>query len=254
MRIMRLSEKVVAVTGAAGGIGSAICESVLDNGGTLILTDRDTERGTELAQRLSARGQSVTFLAHDVCDQASWAAVLAEIDRAYGRMDILVNNAGGAAVFESIGGTGLDQWNACLALNLTSVFLGCRLSRPYLALDGGGAIVNIGSNTSLRAMTGNSAYSTAKAALAHFSRLAAMEFVADRIRVNTVHPGITRTPLSEPYFADMHFRASVLDPIPMGRPAEPSEIATAVVYLASDEASYMTGAEVTVDGGHSARF
>lgn len=243
--------RVALVTGAAKGMGAAEARGFAALGASVVVTDIDADGGETVAHEI---GDQAIFLKHDVSDPSSWELALRQARGMFGRIDVLVNNAGGGATFKALVDTSPEEWARAFQLNVHAAFFGCRAVHPYLCAVGGGSIVNIGSNLALRALVGNSAYSCAKAGLSHLTRLAAVEFAPDRIRVNTVHPGITRTPLSEQQFADPEFVKAIVDPIPMKRPAVPDDIAAAVLFLASPAASYITGAEVTVDGAQTVRY
>src|SRR5581483_6745492 len=190
----------------------------------------------------------------DVTSEEAWIRTLRQIDAAFGRLDILVNNAGYGR-FQSLDDTTLADWRAIMAVNLDSVFLGTKYSLPLLARSGKGSIVNISSIRGLVAGPGTAAYCASKAGVRLFTKSTALECAAagNGIRANSVHPGQVETPLSAAALSDPARRSATLDRIPLGRMGQPVEIADAIVFLASDASSFMTGSELVVDGGYTAQ-
>jgi NAD(P)-dependent dehydrogenase (short-subunit alcohol dehydrogenase family) len=190
----------------------------------------------------------------DVTQEADWQRAIERITRRFGRLDILVNNAGFGR-FQPIAETTLEDWRATLAVNLDSVFLGTRCALPLLARSGRGAIVNMSSIRGLVAGRNAGAYCAAKAGVRLFTKVTALECAAagNGVRVNSVHPGHVETPLTAPAYAKPELAAGFLRETPLGRFAQPREVADLILFLASDEASYVTGAEFTVDGGVTAQ-
>lgn len=236
------------VTGAARGIGAAIAQRLALEGAAVTLTDIDAERGLETA---AAIGSEARFERVDASDAAAaTASIDALVDRA-GRIDILVNNAGipGGARFADVSP---DYWNRILRVNLDSVFFGCRAVIPHMRRQGGGAIVNMGSISGLGGDHMNSAYNAAKAGVVNFTRSIAMDHAAEGIRINAICPGpvvteINALPMGMPLVVDAWLKA-----IPIGRFAQPEEIAALAAFLASDDASFIIGAAIPVDGGLTA--
>lgn len=230
------TEKVVLVAGGASGIGATVARDLKDEGAIVVVGD--IRNGDQLL---------------DVTSLTDWQRVIAHIENLHGRLDLMVNCAG-VGIWGAIEDLSEADFDAVVRLNLTGTFLGLKAAFPALRRRGGGAIVNIASNLGQRAMPGSAAYAASKAAVIQLSHVAAIEGAADRIRVNTVLPGITRTPMSEAMLQDPGFHAATVGPVPAGRPGEPAEIAAAVLFLLSDAASYVTGTEVIADGGLSANY
>jgi len=252
--MQRLSSKIALVTGAASGIGLATAKRFAEEGATVILADRDEERLPGALVEVEAAGSGHCTVHLDVTLESAWVAAVRQIETRFGRLDILVNNAGFGR-FCPIAETTLDAWRATMAVNLDSVFLGTKHALPLLARSGKGAIVNMSSVRGLVAGPNAGAYSAAKAGVRLFTKVAALECAAagNGVRVNSVHPGHVETPLTAATYADPKLARAVLEHTPLGRFAQPREIAEAIVFLASDESSYMTGSELTIDGGMTAQ-
>ena len=250
----RLSGKIALITGAASGIGLATARRFAGEDATVILADRDEARLAAALAELQADGGRHLAIPLDVTVEAAWIGAMKEIRARFGRLDILVNNAGFGR-FRSIADTTLDEWRATLAVNLDSVFLGTKHALPLLAEAGRGAIVNMSSIRGLVAGPNSGAYSAAKAGVRLFTKVTALECAAagNGIRVNSVHPGHVETPLTAPAYANPDIAKEFLAHTPLGRFAQAREIAEVILFLASDEASYMTGSEVTIDGGVTAQ-
>lgn len=243
--------KIGLITGAASGIGRATAIALAHQGGTVIAVDRDANGLTAL---ISEIGDSHRAISADVTDEARWSAIADELDQAYGRLDILFNNAG-YGKFASIAETSLDQWRSIIAVNLDSVFLSTKYLQDLLARSGDAAIVNM---SSIRGLTGDAntgSYCASKGGVRLFTKACALEFAEQghAIRVNSIHPGHVRTSLTENVHQDPAQAERLLADIPLGRVATPEEIAEAVLFLASDASRYMTGSELVVDGGATAK-
>ena len=190
----------------------------------------------------------------DVVDEAAWAKLASDLDADAGRLDILVNNAG-YGVFRSIADTTLEHWRAVIAVNLDSVFLATKHLLPLLARSGRGAIVNMSSIRGIAAAANTGSYCAAKGGVRMFTKATALECAAlgNGVRANSIHPGHIQTPLSAGVHADPAIAAKLLADTPIGRIGRPEEIAEAILFLASDASSYMTGAELVIDGGATAQ-
>jgi NAD(P)-dependent dehydrogenase (short-subunit alcohol dehydrogenase family) len=237
---MRLQGKTALITGGARGQGAAHGRRLAEEGAAVILGD--ILDGEPHARELRAAGHDVRFLHLDVTSPADWSAAV----EAAGRLDVLVNNAGVVRVAPIVDESD-DGWHATMAVNATGVFYGMRAAIPALRRSGGGSIINIASIYGPVGAAGYVAYTASKGAVIAMTKVAALEHARDGIRVNAICPGPVRTPMSED-----EGDASV-DVTPLRRRAEPEEISSAVAFLASDDAVYVTGAELAVDGGYLAR-
>jgi meso-butanediol dehydrogenase / (S,S)-butanediol dehydrogenase / diacetyl reductase len=251
--MQRLADKVALITGAASGIGYATAERFIAEGATVVLADRATDKLAASYATLCSSGGPHRAVHLDVTLEEDWIRALEEIDTAYGRLNILVNNAG-YGIPGSIEATTLQSWRADIAVNLDSVFLGTKYSLPLLTRSGRGSIVNTSSIIGLVSAPNSACYSAAKAGVRGLTKATALECAAARngVRANSIHPGQVRTPLLMENIDDARARDLVMR-IPTGRLGEPREIADAIVFLASDESSFMTGAELIVDGGYTAQ-
>ncbi|MDR7156694.1 3alpha(or 20beta)-hydroxysteroid dehydrogenase [Sphingobium xenophagum] len=232
----QLNERVIVVTGGAGGMGLAIARALKERGARVIATDlREPQDPID----------GVEFARHDITSERDWDTVIASAIDRFGRLDGLVNNAGWGelAPFQQ---TETEMFEKTLRVNQIGTFLGMKKAAEAMK-DKGGAIVNIASCVSMRGVAGQFAYSTSKWAVRGMTKCAALDLAAHGIRVNSVNPGPTDTPMIAAFPGEM--RAAVQSMIPMGRFGDPREIAATTAFLLSDDASYITGAEVEVDGG-----
>ncbi|HTW41420.1 MAG TPA: glucose 1-dehydrogenase [Solirubrobacteraceae bacterium] len=249
MSAPRLPGKVVLITGAAGGIGESAARCMAEEGATLLLTDTDEERAARLAQEL---GGGAAARAHDVTSEDDWGAVSEWTRDVYGRVDVLVNNAG-VFLAEPLTETSLEDFRRVLDVNLTGVFLGMRALAPGMCERRAGSIINVSSVAGLMGSPYLSAYAASKWGVRGITKVAAKELARFGVRVNSVHPGQIDT--------DMNARQREKTPelidrliqgIPLQRIGTPQEVAHALVYLACDESTYVTGSELVIDGGTSA--
>jgi 3alpha(or 20beta)-hydroxysteroid dehydrogenase len=245
----RLEGKVAIVTGGARGIGGAVIRRFAAEGAKVVIADLREDLGAALAAEL---GEPTQFVAADVTKAEAWTPVMAAAE-ALGGLDILVNNAGGGLGPRLFVDTDLDHHRAVMDLNLTSAWLGMSFAVPVMRARGGGSIVNISSIDGLVGMATLSSYSAAKFGVTGLTRTLAIEAGAYNIRVNAVHPGFIATPLllaSPPERLAQYEKA--VEPQPLARMGKPEEVAGAVLFFASDDASFCTGASLLVDGGRLA--
>ena len=251
----RVAGKVAIVTGAASdpGLGRAIALSLAREGAQVVATDVDEPGVRQCAEAIRKAGGEALALRHDVTSETDWQDVVARALESYGRLDVLVNNAG-IAVLKPLEAMTLAEWNRQIDVNLTSVFLGCRAVVAAMRRSGGGSIVNVSSIAGMIGLRTAVAYGAAKGGVRIATKTIAVELARDRIRCNSVHPGFIWT--------NMQARAmGTRDPsqvqlgglVPLGGLGQPQDIADCVLYLASDESKYVTGAELTVDGGVTAQ-
>lgn len=257
--MQRFEGRGVFISGAAGGIGLATAKRFAREGAAVVMTDINFESVSAEARRIADAGGRTLARRHDVTSEASWAGVMNEALAWLRRLDVLVNNAGVASI-ASIEDTSLADWRRVTAVNLDGVFLGTRAA--ILAMkQAGGAIINVSSIEGIIAEPMLASYNASKGGVRIFTKSAALHCTAKGypIRVNSIHPGYVVTPmvsgaadLMSAADADAFLR-DVISRIPMGRMAQAEEIAGAIAFLASDDASYMTGSELIVDGGYTAR-
>jgi dihydroanticapsin dehydrogenase len=253
----RLDEKVAVVTGGADGIGKATCEVFGREGAAVVIADVNVEKGRSVAEGIASRGGRALFVETDVADEASIVRMVAQAVKAFGKINVLVNNAA-VFVLRGIDAT-VEEWKRILDVNVIGVSLVSKHVVPEIRRAGGGAIVNLGSISSFIAQPQFVTYNATKAAIATMTRCMALDLAADNIRVNAVCPGTVWTQIVERITREkgMDRRAADADPAWGGasmlkRIADPQEIAKAILFLASDDASYVTAAHLMVDGGYTA--
>ena len=259
----RVEGKVALVTGGASGIGKGCAEALAREGATVVITDIQDDKGPGVAAEITAAGGRCEYLHHDVTSEDEWIAVAGEIDRRHGRLDILVNNAGIGLGSPSITSMSLADWRRQQAINVEGVFLGIKHGLLLMRKAGnGGSIINMSSVAGLKGSPALAAYCATKGAVRLFSKAVALECAQakDGVRVNSVHPGIIETPIWEGIIPsapgsntppDLDAMSTLA--VPIGVKGLPADIANGVLWLASEESRYVTGAELVIDGGLSVR-
>jgi NAD(P)-dependent dehydrogenase (short-subunit alcohol dehydrogenase family) len=246
---MRLTGKVAIITGGAHGMGESEATIFAREGAIVVVADVDEAAGRQVAATIGADGGKARFARLDVTREADWEEVVRSTVGAYGRLDVLVNNAGisGSRDPDTLS---TESWDAIMEVNAKGVFLGMKHAIPAMRQGGGGAIVNI---SSISGFVGQDrlhmAYNASKGAVRIMTKSAAVQYARDGIRVNSVHPGLMPPMRTSKTSADPAWRKPFLEAVPMKREGRVEEVAHAVLFLASDEASYITGTELVVDGG-----
>jgi NAD(P)-dependent dehydrogenase (short-subunit alcohol dehydrogenase family) len=252
----RVEGKIALVTGGASvpGLGSASAQRLAEEGAIVYLTDRDADGAEAVAEGIRRKGGSATALAHDVVREEDWDAVFSRIIEEHGHLDVLLNNAG-IAVLRMIGDLTPAEWTRQIEVNLTSIYHGTKRAVKLMRQVGlGGSIINLSSVAGQIGVPGCTAYSASKGGVRAFTKSVALETARDGIRVNSLHPGMIWTNMQKLAMADNAEQYDIITAaIPMGKMGEALDIANAVLFLASDEARYITGAEITVDGGLTAQ-
>ncbi|OGC76380.1 MAG: short-chain dehydrogenase [candidate division Zixibacteria bacterium RBG_16_50_21] len=253
----RVQNKVAIVTGGALGIGQATCLLFAKEGAGLAVTDVLDQEGERVVQEISQKGGQAKYWHLDVSREQEVKAVLAEIDKHFGRIDILVNNAGISGISKPTHEITEAEWDRVMAVNVKGVFFCTKHVIPHLRKTGGGSIVNLSSIYGIVSAPDVPPYHASKGAVRIMSKTDAFLYAKDRIRVNSVHPGFVWTPMVENYLksqGDLQAGRKYLDSLhPIGHVGEPDDVAYGILYLASDESKFVTGSELVIDGGYTAR-
>jgi NAD(P)-dependent dehydrogenase (short-subunit alcohol dehydrogenase family) len=260
----RLTDKVAIVTGGASGIGGETARVFGLHGATVVVVDTNAALGEAKVSEITKAGGKARFRLLDVVNEAQWAALAAETEKDFGRIDILCGAAGisgrdpklnvqtSLTAGPRLAEQSLEQWNKVIEVNATGVFLGARAVIPAMQRAGGGSIINISSICGIVGSHANAAYHASKGAVRLFSKAAAIQYAPDKIRVNSVHPGFVDTPMTKPGHSNPDVVRNRLEATPLGRFGTPADIAAGCLYLASDEAAWVTGSELVIDGGMTA--
>ena len=252
----RVQDKVAIVTGGAGGLGSAEALLLGKEGATVIVTDVDQAAVESVAAEIAKSGGKALAIKHDVTRESEWGKVIDRALEEFGRLDVLVNNAG-VIIYKTIEDTSLAEWQWLMRVNLDGVFLGTKAAIAAMKKTGGGSIVNIASVAGLIGNPDASAYHASKGGVRSFSRAAAIECsqagYGYNIRVNSIYPGVIETKMADDLKLDESKYRTALSWHAMGHFGEPQDVAYGVLYLASDESKFLTGSELVIDGGWTAR-
>ena len=245
----RLDGKVALISGGARGQGATEAKLFAQEGARVVFGDVLDDAGKRVEEDIRQAGGEATYIHLDVTQESDWQQAVTTAVSTYGKLDILVNNAG-ILRRESIEETSKELWDTVLAVNATGVFLGTKHAIPAMRQAGGGSIVNISSVSGMIAL-GAPAYNASKGAVRVFTKVTAIQHAKDNIRCNSIHPGPIDTPMTQT--TDTARRDKIISDVPLGRYGTSEDIAYGVLYLASDEARFMTGAELVIDGGYTAQ-
>jgi NAD(P)-dependent dehydrogenase (short-subunit alcohol dehydrogenase family) len=260
----RLEGKVAIVTGGASGIGAETARAFAAHGASVMVADVQDELGQSVVEEIAGAGGTAMYRTLDVGDEAAWADVVAATVEAYGALHVLGNIAGISGrdpnmTVQTSGTAGpkledqtLEQWNRVMEINATGVFLGTKAAIPHMREAGGGSIINISSICGIVGSHANAGYHASKGAVRIFSKAAAVQYASEQIRVNSIHPGFVDTPMTKPGHSNNEVAKVRMEATLLGRFGRPRDIAMGCLYLASDEASWVTGSELVIDGGLTA--
>ncbi|MGF9649159.1 glucose 1-dehydrogenase [Pseudarthrobacter oxydans] len=247
----RVEGKVAIITGAARGQGEAHTRLLAAEGSAVLMADVLDESGEKVANELRNDGHDVHYIHLDVTSEDGWKDVIAEAENRWGKVDILLNNAGIVGSMKGAEEEDLGSWNRVTTINQQGVFLGIKHAAPAMRRSGGGAIVNTCSISGSVGAAGFFSYQASKGAVKMMTKAAALEFVKDNIRVNSVSPALVMTPMAVEEGEESN--KAFIDATPMKRAAVPEEISKAILFLVSDDSSYVTGTDLVVDGGFTAQ-
>ena len=249
---MRLEGKVALISGAARGMGAAEAKLFAKEGAAVVIGDVLEDQGRLVESEIAESGGRALFVRFDVTKEADWRRAVQEAVGRFGALNVLVNNAAILRT-EAVLETTEEAWDSVMSVNAKGVFLGTKTAIPEMRKAGGGSIINISSGAGITGSRQSAAYHASKGAVRIFTKAAAVQYAPENIRVNSVHPGPIDT---EMLAASAQNRGGRTEPgreIPLGRPGRPEEVAYGVLYLASDESSYVTGSELVIDGGRTAQ-
>ena len=248
----RVQDKVCLITGGGLGMGREHAKLLAEHGGKILLTDFNDEAGQKTVAEIKAAGGDATFMHHDVSSEEDWAAVIDFAIETFGGIDVLVNNAG-ILLMKAVHETTTEEWDRVQNVNTRGVFFGIRAVLPAMQKRGGGSIINISSIYGIIGAPSAATYQASKGAVRLLTKSTAVDYAPFGIRVNSVHPGVIKTDMLKVILGDdvENVPAELLGTTVLGRAADPKEISWGVLFLASDEASFMTGSELVIDGGYT---
>ena len=249
---MRLEGKVALISGGARGMGAAEAKMFAREGAKVVICDVLDEEGRRTEAEINETGGECIFVRLDVTDEAQWANAVSATVARFGKLDVLVNNAGitGRANVED---TTVELWDQVMDINAKGVFLGTKVAIPEMRKAGGGSIINISSIYGIVGSGASASYHASKGAVRLFTKSTAIQYAKESIRANSIHPGPIATPMTETSRAERELNQLMLARTPMGRWAQPEEVAYGALYLASDESAFVTGSELVIDGGWTAQ-
>ncbi|GIO62310.1 SDR family NAD(P)-dependent oxidoreductase [Paenibacillus cineris] len=247
----RVQGKVAIVTGAAGGMGKADAVLLAQEGAKVVVTDIQEDKIQAVVEEIKQQGGEAIGFRHNVTSEEEWQHIVDETVKAFGTIDVLVNNAG-ISLAKSLVDTSMQDWDKVMSINLTGSFLGLKYVVPVMQRGGGGSIINISSIAGLTGSNGAGPYTASKGAVRMLTKAVAVDYGKDNIRCNSIHPGYIETPMTEGLFANDQMTVWFRSKTPLPRLGKPENIAAGVLFLASDESSFITGAELAIDGGVSA--
>ena len=248
---MRLENKAALISGGARGMGAVEARLFASEGAKVVIGDVLEEDGRRVEAEINESGGECVFVRLDVTEEASWKSAVNQVVSRFGKLDILVNNAGIYRTHNVLD-TSVEEWDLVMEINAKGVFLGTKAAIPEMRKAGGGSIVNISSVAGLIGNHFSSAYTASKGAVRLFTKSTAIQYAKDGIRANSVHPGTIETAMTADMLSSPEYRQDRIDRTPLGRLGTPEDIAFGVLFLASDEASFMTGSELVIDGGRTA--
>ncbi len=248
---MRLENKVALISGGARGMGAVEAKLFAQEGAKVVIGDVLEDEGRRTEAEINESGGECVFVRLDVTNEQSWQAAVGEAVDRFGKLDILVNNAGIYRTHNVLD-TSSEEWDQVMDINAKGVFLGTKAAIPAMRENGSGSIVNISSVAGLIGNFMSSAYTASKGAVRLFTKSTAIQYAGEGIRANSVHPGTIETLMTAPMLSDDDYRQDRIDRTPLGRLGTPEDVAYGVLFLASDEASFMTGSELVIDGGRTA--
>ena len=249
---MRLANKVALISGGARGMGAAEAKMFSREGARVVIGDILEDEGRRTEAEINESGGECLFVHLDVTREADWAAAVSAAVLRFGKLDILVNNAG-IFLTSGVEDTNSQLWDQVMDINAKGVFLGTKAAIPEMRKVGSGSIVNISSVDGIIGQPGHAAYTASKGAVRIFTKSTAIQYAKDGIRCNSVHPGVIETLMSAEQLSDPERRRLALNNTPLGRTGQPEDVAYGVLFLASDESSFVTGSELVIDGGKTAQ-
>ncbi len=250
---MRLENKVALISGGARGMGAAEAKMFAAEGAKVVIGDVLDEDGRQTEAAINEFGGDCLFVHLDVTDEGSWVQAVAQTVSRFGKLDILVNNAGVGGDGGRLEDTSAEAWDRTMDINAKGVFLGTKAAIPEMRRAGGGSIINISSVYGLVGSGASASYHASKGAIRLLTKSTAIQYASEGIRANSVHPGIIETAMTEAILADHERNQRWMTGTPLGRRGQPEDVAYGVLFLASDESSFMTGSELVIDGGWTAQ-